>query len=187
MTRRLLLALVSRLLAAASTLAVLVPGAQFVAAPLRRKRQQKANRFRIAPLADVPVGEPVSFVLRGRKVDAWKVYPERIIGQIWVIRHDAPEAAEQTKLTVFSATCPHLGCTVDHEPQKGRFVCPCHAGVFELDGTPVPSEQLGYRNPVPRGLDPLPWKLVRDEQGELWLEVEFVRYETGRPERVPVA
>jgi len=33
-----------------------------------------------------------------------------------------------------SSTCPHLGCIVHWEAQKGRFFCPCHNGVFTPDG-----------------------------------------------------
>ena len=30
--------------------------------------------------------------------------------------------------------CPHLGCTVSHDPQGGEFRCACHASAFRLDG-----------------------------------------------------
>ncbi len=42
--------------------------------------------------------------------------------------------------------CTHLGCTVPWEPSEGRFVCPCHASAFEMDGTVV-------NPPAPRPLD----------------------------------
>jgi cytochrome b6-f complex iron-sulfur subunit len=32
-----------------------------------------------------------------------------------------------------SAVCTHLGCNVNHEPDKG-FACPCHGSTFEEDG-----------------------------------------------------
>jgi cytochrome b6-f complex iron-sulfur subunit len=32
-----------------------------------------------------------------------------------------------------SAVCSHLGCNVNHEPDKG-FACPCHGSTFEEDG-----------------------------------------------------
>lgn len=34
----------------------------------------------------------------------------------------------------FAATCPHLGCTLDHQPGSDRFRCPCHGSEFGLDG-----------------------------------------------------
>ncbi len=42
--------------------------------------------------------------------------------------------------------CTHLGCAVPWEPQQGRFVCPCHASAFEMDGQLV-------NPPAPRPLD----------------------------------
>lgn len=36
---------------------------------------------------------------------------------------------------VLSATCTHLGCTVNWDEDKGEFVCPCHGGRFSEDGS----------------------------------------------------
>jgi Rieske Fe-S protein len=33
-----------------------------------------------------------------------------------------------------SSVCPHLGCQVHWEPQRNRFFCPCHNGVFNPQG-----------------------------------------------------
>lgn len=33
-----------------------------------------------------------------------------------------------------SARCPHLGCTVDWQPQAQAFVCPCHGSRFDGQG-----------------------------------------------------
>ena len=37
----------------------------------------------------------------------------------------------------FSAICTHLGCVVGWDPQRREIACPCHAGVFDLNGRPV--------------------------------------------------
>ena len=37
-------------------------------------------------------------------------------------------------LTAFDTRCPHLGCQVHWEPKESRFVCPCHLGMFDVDG-----------------------------------------------------
>jgi cytochrome b6-f complex iron-sulfur subunit len=42
--------------------------------------------------------------------------------------------------------CTHLGCAVPWEPAEGRFVCPCHASAFEIDGQVINA-------PAPRPLD----------------------------------
>lgn len=33
-----------------------------------------------------------------------------------------------------SATCTHLGCTVDYKKDVGHIACPCHGSQFALDG-----------------------------------------------------
>ncbi len=42
--------------------------------------------------------------------------------------------------------CTHLGCAVPWNPAEGRFVCPCHASAFEMDGQII-------NPPAPRPLD----------------------------------
>ncbi len=42
--------------------------------------------------------------------------------------------APATVLAV-SALCTHAGCTVAWDSNQGLFVCPCHGGRFNADGT----------------------------------------------------
>lgn len=37
----------------------------------------------------------------------------------------------------FSRVCTHLGCLVKFYPEKQVFICPCHAGIFDLEGNVV--------------------------------------------------
>ena len=37
-------------------------------------------------------------------------------------------------LAAFDTRCPHLGCKVHWQPEKDRFFCPCHNGVFDRGG-----------------------------------------------------
>ena len=53
------------------------------------------------------------------------------------------------------ATCTHLGCTVPWDEAVHRFVCPCHASVFDIRG-----EVLGP--PAPRALDLFPVRIEND-------------------------
>jgi len=39
--------------------------------------------------------------------------------------------------TVFSASCPHLGCNVIWDAGEGLFRCPCHGAVFSAVGAVV--------------------------------------------------
>lgn len=40
-------------------------------------------------------------------------------------------------IEAFDTRCPHLGCKVHWEPDKDRFVCPCHNGVFDRRGVAI--------------------------------------------------
>src|SRR5690242_9404595 len=33
-----------------------------------------------------------------------------------------------------SRVCTHLGCLVDYQKDKSRFLCPCHGGTYDLTG-----------------------------------------------------
>ncbi len=37
----------------------------------------------------------------------------------------------------FSRVCTHLGCLVKYNPERHLFICPCHAGMFDLEGNVV--------------------------------------------------
>ncbi len=53
---------------------------------------------------------------------------------------------EEGDLLAVNSRCPHLGCSVSWEPEKNRFVCPCHASSFDKFGN-------FESPPVPRPLD----------------------------------
>jgi len=52
------------------------------------------------------------------------------------------------EVRAFSALCTHLQCVVQHSAERKRFECPCHGGVYTLDGTNV-------AGPPPRPLEEL--------------------------------
>jgi Rieske Fe-S protein len=57
------------------------------------------------------------------------------------------------KLTAFSAVCTHLGCIVNYDRLKDRFICPCHGGVYDGNGNNV-------AGPPPAPLTKLPVQIV---------------------------
>lgn len=54
-----------------------------------------------------------------------------------------------------SRKCTHLGCTVVWSAEDKRFVCPCHASVFDIRGDVV-------RSPASRALDYFPVIIEND-------------------------
>lgn len=61
-----------------------------------------------------------------------------------------------------STTCTHLGCHVYWEPDNNRFFCPCHDGVFDVDGN------------VKSGPPPTPLRQykVEEESGAVYVVME---------------
>jgi len=61
-----------------------------------------------------------------------------------------------------STTCTHLGCHVYWEPENHRFFCPCHEGVFDINGNVV-------SGPPPA---PLRQYRVEEESGAIYVVME---------------
>ena len=43
------------------------------------------------------------------------------------------------------ATCSHLGCEVNYDPDKKQWICPCHASIYDEEGKTI-------SGPAPRAL-----------------------------------
>ena len=59
---------------------------------------------------------------------------------------DTTPPTQYTRWIAISSRCAHLGCPVRWIPAAERFVCPCHGGVYDLQGVRV-------GGPPPRPLD----------------------------------
>ncbi len=55
----------------------------------------------------------------------------------------------------FSKVCTHLGCLVRYDKDRQLFICPCHAGTFDLEGNvlsgPPPKPLLKFAVKVEDG------------------------------------
>jgi Rieske Fe-S protein len=88
------------------------------------------------------------FPARGRSVEwAYVVRLSAISrGDTVLYKTPAGETVNVTRLgdagavddfVALSSVCPHLGCQVHWEPQKDRYFCPCHNGVFTPEGVAI--------------------------------------------------
>ncbi|MBI3819527.1 MAG: Rieske (2Fe-2S) protein [Planctomycetes bacterium] len=51
------------------------------------------------------------------------------------------------QFTALSDVCPHLGCKVHWNESSKQFICPCHNGVFDVNGVAIsgPPAKAGQR------------------------------------------
>lgn len=130
--------------------------------------------FKLGLAANFAIGgAPTRVVLRTTTRDAWLVRENQPIGAVLVQR------VNETDFRVFSAICPHLGCSVDWQKEPKVYICPCHGAAFKDDGGLQPKLD-GGANPSPRALDALEWR-VSDSKA---LEVRWVRYKTNTSEQI---
>lgn len=61
------------------------------------------------------------------------------------------------QLHAFTATCTHLGCTVQFRPEKDMIWCSCHGGCYD------PSSGKNIAGPPPKPLTALKVEVVNDK------------------------
>ena len=78
---------------------------------------RRTRRIFLAPVTDIPEGKGRPYTL-----------PD---GGTALVTNTGRE------VVALSNICPHLGCKVHYEAARGEFLCPCHGGVFEKNGTAI--------------------------------------------------
>ena len=128
--------------------ATAVPLVGYIVGPLLQRRQ--ARRVQLGRVSDFPPDRPqrVEFALRQR--DGWVTEEGR--QSAWVVRRGET-------VTVFDPRCTHLSCAYQWHADTKQFLCPCHNGLYDLEGRVV-------GGPPPRPLDTYP---VEIENGLLYV------------------
>jgi Rieske Fe-S protein len=77
----------------------------------------------------------------------------------------------QRRLNVLSNHCAHLGCPVRWMPEEGEILCPCHGGIYDING-----DHMG--GAPPHGL----WHYVSRirEHGRIYVKHEFYVTKNGQ-------
>lgn len=146
-------------------------GVTFLLDPLRRKATA-GGLVRVTSLDALPDdGIPRKFSVIADRTDAWNKFPQVPVGAVYLRR-----TADQ-KVTALNSACPHAGCFVDFNSEKGKFLCPCHDSLFAVDGNIANAS-----SPAARPLDALEVE-VRNNK-EIW--VKFQNFEAGKTEKIPV-
>jgi menaquinol-cytochrome c reductase iron-sulfur subunit len=135
------------------TAAVGLPAVAYVVYPAT-KTQAADSWIPLGPLAEYPIGQPTLFNFSRTTVNGW----EKTVNTYgaYVVRYS------ETAYKVFSNVCTHLSCRVNWRDDESDFHCPCHDGVFNLDGKVV-------SGPPPRPLDEYETKV---EDGNLFIHFE---------------
>lgn len=115
----------------------------------------------VAPLEELADGKPINRGLAVSQNAGWGRFSSE--QSVWVVK-------KGEQLTVFSAVCPHLGCTIN-ENATG-FGCVCHNSSWNGEG-----EKLG--GPAPRGMDVLEHQVERG-----LLKVRYQNFKQGVAEKV---
>jgi quinol---cytochrome c reductase iron-sulfur subunit, bacillus type len=118
-----------------------VPIVGFILSPLYRRQKPSVERA-VGDISSVQDGSPKRFLVKfpENEWDAGVEQPQTI----YVVRTEG-------RLLVFANVCTHMQCPVHWDPQVNLFLCPCHGGLYSIDGTnvggppPKPLPQLAHR------------------------------------------
>lgn len=186
MKRREVLKWISRGLGSITAGVVAVPGVRYVVGTQQQAEAAESTFQRVARLSELSPGEAVPASILGQRQDGWMVEENQVIGRVWLTRRDEKEGGTdaEAEVVAFSSVCPHMGCQVQINEERGHFVCPCHRAAFDLDGKRLRDDADG----APRGMDTLECRVVQDEQTEeWWVEVKYEKFEPGLITKVPKA
>jgi menaquinol-cytochrome c reductase iron-sulfur subunit len=165
-----------------------VPIVAYVLDPRNRKGPKSEMRLvEGVKLDDLIANTPVQGVVRDTRMDGWTLYPNDVLGRVWVVQVGArpanvaemTEAQKNAYLMVFTTICPHLGCSVNTGPTG--FACPCHAATFRVDGT-----RAAAANPAQRGMDTLAWEIDPDDPEHNRIKVTYKKYEANNAKKIPL-
>jgi len=131
MNRRSFLKSLAFLLGSTVAASLIYPMARFLSPHQNKTREGKVTIKK----SDVPVGEGKEIVLGGK--------PAIVIN------------AKGIGYMALSRVCTHLGCLVEFDKRTNTFICPCHAGTFNIEGNVI-------SGPPPKPLEKLPLNVQGD-------------------------
>lgn len=115
---------------------IAAPVMAYLADPFLR-RGSRGDWIQIGRVDDLPLQVPQRLEVTHREIVGWVTEEGQVTA--WVVRF--PD-----KLYVFDPHCTHLGCAYHWHEESKQFFCPCHAGVFDIQGRVI-------SGPPPRPLD----------------------------------
>ncbi|MDA8211266.1 MAG: ubiquinol-cytochrome c reductase iron-sulfur subunit [Clostridia bacterium] len=112
-----------------------VPLAGFALNPALVKENVKW--LEVINIEEIPADQPLRVNVKFRRKDGWAEKEET--KSIWVVKLGG-------EVIAYSALCTHLGCAYTWREEQKVFYCPCHGGMFDIQGNVT-------GGPPPRPLD----------------------------------
>lgn len=128
-----------------------IPIVGFIISPLFRR--QPTYWQQVGDISNVPDGQPTKFTVsfpQGYWTDA------KVNAAVYVVK-------QNNNYTILSNVCSHMQCPVHWEDTIHQFVCPCHGGLYDINGKNV-------GGPPPK---PLPQYVHRIDGTTLFIENQF--------------
>ncbi|HEX4754906.1 MAG TPA: Rieske 2Fe-2S domain-containing protein [Candidatus Dormibacteraeota bacterium] len=132
-----------------------VPAVGFLLSPLFTK--QKLSWVTVGPIDNVPINVPTPLVAEVPVGTGYPTPPVRRI--VYVVKR--PDGS----MRAFSNICTHMQCDVHWDTTLGNFLCPCHGGLYDIDG-----HNIG--GPPPQPLPQWVHRTHTDASGRTILEIE---------------
>ena len=111
--------------------AIALPALGFALGPVFEKKDQPWNN--VGPIDQFPddnyIPKVVTLVAGIGQAGKSTVYIRKRNPQI-----DSDKADQYNRYIAISTRCMHLGCPVRFVEAAGRFICPCHGGVYDFTG-----------------------------------------------------
>lgn len=133
------------ILSAIVALLVSIPVIGALFAPLIEKRPQVWRK--VGNVDDFKIGDTVLVEYRDASPLPWAGLTSKTAS--WLRRVSADE------FIAFSVNCAHLGCPVRWVADAKLFLCPCHGGVYNSDGSYA-------AGPPPHGLNRYPVRIRKN-------------------------
>jgi Rieske Fe-S protein len=116
--------------------------------------RREAPWLRAAELESLPDDPPMPVTLRVTRSDGYSQVIDRTV--IYLVRTGDRE------VRALQSTCTHLGCRTSYDRKTKRIVCPCHGGMFDIQGNVI-------GGPPPA---PLPTLATRIDDGSVLVQVQ---------------
>lgn len=104
-----------------------IPAIGFLLSPLFSKKTY--TWITVGPIDQIPVGVPTPLYASMPSIQGPPTQAQ--VRAVYVVRH----ADGSTK--VLSNICTHMQCDVHWDTLLQQFLCPCHGGLYDIDGVNV--------------------------------------------------